>query len=430
VQALAEHKIKPIDLVVVNLYPFRQTIAKKETSLKDAVENIDIGGPAMIRAAAKNFAHVAVIVNPARYQEIIRELQNSGEIAAQTRMGLAREAFAHTSEYDACIENYLSQKLGEGEFPASLHLIYEKVDTLRYGENPHQSAAFYREKFAVEGDGIANAKKLGGKELSYNNIVDLEAAYALASEFDQPAAAIIKHTNPCGTGIGKTIAAAYEKAYQADPVSAFGGIVALNGDVDKETAQKMSEIFLEAIIAPSFSQDAQEILAAKKNLRLLTAPLLKPLTPAFMLKDISGGVLIQAKDAKSSMPTEMKVVTQKEPTATEWEQLLFAWKVVKHVKSNAIVVAEDSRTLGVGAGQMNRVGAAAIALEMAQEKAKGAVLASDAFFPFADTLELAAKAGITAIIQPGGSLNDEDSIKLADQYGIAMVFTGIRHFKH
>jgi phosphoribosylaminoimidazolecarboxamide formyltransferase/IMP cyclohydrolase len=427
-KAMEEHKIKPIDLVVVNLYPFRETIKNKDANLADAIENIDIGGPAMIRAAAKNFAHVAVIVNPERYDEVIEQLEKTGEISFDTRMKLAREAFSHTAEYDACIENYLAGELGEGEFPKSLHLIYEKIDSLRYGENPHQEAAFYREKFAAE-SGVANATKLGGKELSYNNIVDLDAAYSLASEFDRPAAAIIKHTNPCGTGIGDTISEAYEKAYQGDPVSAFGGIVALNREVDKKTADKISEIFIEAVIAPAFSQEAQEVLSQKKNMRILTAPLLNT-SPGVMVKDISGGALVQSADALNLTRDQMKVVTKKQPTDAEWEQLLFAFKVVKHVKSNAIVVAKDNKTIGVGAGQMNRVGAAGIALSQAGDNSRGAVLASDAFFPFADTLELAAKAGITAVIQPGGSVNDTDSIKMADEYGIAMVFTGARHFRH
>ncbi|WP_425060367.1 Bifunctional purine biosynthesis protein PurH [Sporomusa carbonis] len=427
--AMAEHNIKGIDIVAVNLYPFRQTVAKPSVTLEDAVENIDIGGPAMIRAAAKNFQYVTVVVNPRRYEEIIAQLSRNGEVDFNVRMALAKEAFSHTAEYDAYISRYLSGQLGQGLFPDTLHLVYEKVQDLRYGENPHQAAAFYQEQHFA-GAGVANAKQLSGKELSFNNIVDIEAAYTLVAEFEQPAAAIIKHTNPCGTGIGATLAEAYDKAYQADPVSAFGGIIGLNREVDKVTAQLISAIFVEVIIAPAFSQDALEILTQKKNVRLLTANLPQPDSSRFDVKAVSGGVLLQQADMATAPRGNMKVVTKQQPTAAEWEQLLFAWKVVKHVKSNAIVIANGNRTLGVGAGQMNRVGAAGIALAQAGDNAKGAVLASDAFFPFSDTVQAAAKAGITAIIQPGGSVNDEDSIKAADEYGIAMVFTGMRHFKH
>ncbi|WP_371368047.1 Bifunctional purine biosynthesis protein PurH [Sporomusa rhizae] len=427
--AMVEHKITGIDLVAVNLYPFRQTVAKPGVTLHDAVENIDIGGPAMIRAAAKNFHYVAVVVNPARYEEVINQLTAEGEVALKNRMALAQEAFSHTASYDAYISRYLSEQLGQGLFPETLHLVYEKAQDLRYGENPHQSAAFYREQY-YSGPGVANVKQLHGKELSFNNIVDVEAAYVLAAEFEQPAAAIIKHTNPCGTGIGATLAEAYKKAYQADPVSAFGGIVGLNREVDKETAQQISEIFIEAVIAPAFSEEAIAVLTAKKNIRLLATGLPQADNASFDIKSVTGGVLLQQADRTTAPKSDMKVVTKRQPTAAEWEQLLFAWKVVKHVKSNAIVIVNDNKTLGVGAGQMNRVGAAGIALAQAGEQAKGAVLASDAFFPFADTVAAAAEAGISAVIQPGGSVNDEDSIKAADEKGIAMVFTGMRHFKH
>ena len=427
-KAMEEHNIRGIDMVVVNLYPFRQTVAKPGVTLAEAVENIDIGGPAMIRAAAKNFAFVTVVVNPARYNTVLEQLDKEGEISHAMRMNLAREAFNHTAEYDAYISSYLAEQTGEGRFKESLHLVYEKVEDLRYGENPHQQAAFYREKY-VTNPGIATARQLHGKELSFNNLVDLESAYAIVNDFTEPAAAIIKHTNPCGTGIGAAISQAYSKAYEADPVSAYGGIIALNRPVDNETAEKMSGLFVEAVIAPSFSEEALAVLTKKKNVRLLAAEFALD-QAALDMKKISGGLLVQDADAKDTKPDDMKIVTNRAPSADEWEQLLLAWKVVKHVKSNAIVVAGNHMTLGVGAGQMNRVGAAKIALEQAGDKAVGAVLASDAYFPFRDTIDTAAKAGVTAIIQPGGSIRDEESIVAANEHGIAMVFTGMRHFKH
>lgn len=427
--AMDEHHIAGIDLVAVNLYPFRQTIAKAAVTLAEAVENIDIGGPAMIRAAAKNFHYVTVIVNPVRYGEVIAQLTAGGEIDCTSRMALAQEAFSHTAGYDACIARYLSGRLGQGLFPATLQLVYEKAQDLRYGENPHQAAGFYREQHYA-GPGVANAKQLNGKELSFNNIVDVEAAYALAAEFEQPAAAIIKHTNPCGTGTGATLAEAYQKAYQSDPVSAYGGIIGVNREVDQETAQLISGLFAEAVIAPAFSQPALDILTKKKNVRLLAAGLPQPDSTRLDIKAVAGGVLVQQTDMTTASRDDMKIVTRRQPAAADWEQLLFAWKVVKHVKSNAIVIANHNQTLGVGAGQMNRVGAAGIALAQAGDQAQGAVLASDAFFPFADTVQAAAAAGIKAIIQPGGSVHDADSIKAADEHDMIMIFTGMRHFKH
>lgn len=424
---MKEQKIEAIDLVVVNLYPFRQTIAKPGVELAEAVENIDIGGPAMIRAAAKNFKYVAVVVNPARYEEIAAAVE-AGGVSDALRMALAQEAFCHTAEYDACIQAYLARQCGEGAFPQKAQVLLEKVQDLRYGENPHQGAAFYRELGAS--GGIANAKQLHGKELSFNNIVDIEAAYQIVAEFDDPAAAIIKHTNPCGTGIGATLAEAYRKAHEADPVSAFGGIVALNRPVDEATAGQIAEIFIEVVIAPAFDEAALAVLTAKKNIRLLAAPLLDLAAGRMDMKKVSGGMLLQNADTMDTARAAMQVVTKRQPTEDEWRQLLFAWKVVKHVKSNAIVVAAGDRTLGVGAGQMNRVGSAAIALEQAGEKAKGAVLSSDAFFPFRDSIDTCAKHGITAVIQPGGSVRDQESIDAANEHGIAMVFTGMRHFKH
>lgn len=427
VQAMHHHKIKGIDMVVVNLYPFRQTVAKPDVTLGEAVENIDIGGPAMIRAAAKNFAYVAVVVNPANYTRIAAELTKKGEISQEIRMELAREAYSHTAEYDAWIARYLAGQLGQGRFPARLQLVFDKVQDLRYGENPHQQAAFYREQ-GFTGPGVAGARQLHGKELSFNNIVDLEAAFNIVNEFAAPAATIIKHTNPCGTGTGDSLAAAYAKAYEADPVSAFGGIIGLNREVDKATAERIGQLFAEAVIAPGYSAEALAVLSEKKNVRLLAAEFGKS-ADAMDIKRVSGGILVQDADA-GDPDAKLTVVSKRQPTAAELAQLAFAWKVVKHVKSNAIVVAADNRTLGVGAGQMNRVGAANIALTQAGEAAKGAVLASDAFFPFRDTVDAAAKAGVTAIIQPGGSVRDEESIKAADEHGMAMVFTGVRHFKH
>jgi len=428
VKAMNEHNIRGIDLVVVNLYPFRQTVAKPGVTLAEAVENIDIGGPAMIRAAAKNFAYVAVVVNPAKYSVIIEELANKGEISREIKMELAWEAYNHTAEYDAYIGRYLAGQLGQGRFPEVLQTVYEKAQDLRYGENPHQQAAFYREKHYT-GPGVATAKQLHGKELSFNNIVDVEAAYAIVNEFNQPAATIIKHTNPCGTGTGGSLAEAYAKAYAADPVSAFGGIIGLNQEVDAATAGEIGGLFAEAVIAPAYSPEALAILTQKKNIRLLTAQFGKN-ENAVDIKKVSGGILVQDADIFDAAESDYKVVTKRTPTPEEYRQLLFAWKVVKHVKSNAIVVASGDRTVGVGAGQMNRVGSAAIALSQAGDKASGAVMASDAFFPFRDTLDAAAKAGITAIIQPGGSVKDEESIQAADEHGLAMIFTGVRHFKH
>ena len=427
-EAMAKHGIGAIDLVAVNLYPFSQTIAKPEATLTDAVENIDIGGPAMIRAAAKNFHYVTVVVNPARYSDVLDELEQQGQVTPQLRMTLAKEAFSHTAGYDATISRYLACQVGEGLFPEQLHLVYEKAGNLRYGENPHQQAAFYKE-IGCNNQGIAHARQLHGKELSFNNLVDLEAAWNIAKEFDKPAAVIIKHTNPCGTGLGETVAQAYQKAFDADPVSAFGGIIALNRPVDAVAAKEMSSLFVEAIIAPAFETEALDILTQKKNIRLLemaTGQIGEQLDS----KKISGGLLVQQSDGICEDPIAWQTVTKRQVSAKELEQLAFAWKVVKHVKSNAIVIANDNQTIGVGAGQMNRVGAAEIALKQAGDKAKGAVLASDAFFPFADTVEAAAQAGITAIIQPGGSVRDEESISAADKHGIAMIFTGIRHFKH
>jgi phosphoribosylaminoimidazolecarboxamide formyltransferase / IMP cyclohydrolase len=427
-EQLEQQNITPIELVCVNLYPFQQTIAKPDVTEAEAIENIDIGGPTMLRAAAKNHAHVTVVVDANDYQQVIQELDEHGSVSLSTRKALAAKVFRHTAAYDAMIAQYMTELVGE-ENPESLTFTYELKQTLRYGENPHQKAAFYKKPLGSSFS-IARAKQLHGKELSYNNIHDADAALQIVKEFKEPAAVAVKHMNPCGVGIGENSFEAFVRAYEADPVSIFGGIVAFNREVDRQTAEKLHEIFLEIIIAPYFTEDALTILTSKKNLRLLTVDFDLKAKKEPMLTSIEGGLLVQDMDAYTLEDANIYIPTKREPTKEEWEALKLGWKVVKHVKSNAIVVANSERTLGVGAGQMNRVGAARIALEQSGELAKGAILASDAFFPMDDTVEAAAKAGITAIIQPGGSIRDEDSIKKADEYGIAMVFTGVRHFKH
>ena len=428
-QQLDAQGIVPIDLVAVNLYPFRQTVSREGVTLAEAVENIDIGGPAMIRAAAKNHEYVLVVVNPDRYPTVLDALRK-GEVNAELRLALAQEAFAHTAHYDAAIADYLRSLTPGERFPRELTLAFDLAGVLRYGENPHQMAAFYKD-LRTRGPCVGNAEKLHGKELSYNNILDLNAAFELVREFDAPTVVIVKHNNPCGVAQAAAVADAYQRAFEVDPVSAFGGIVAVNRPVDAPAARKMIEIFLEAIIAPDFTGEALEILKQKKDLRLLkTGPLAGQTTDWMDVRKVNGGLLVQDVDRRVADTAALKVVTKRAPTAGELEELLFAFAVVKHVKSNAIVLSRDKQIIGVGAGQMNRVGSARIAIEQAGDKAKGAVLASDAFFPFPDTAIEAAKAGITAIIQPGGSLKDADSIKVADENGMAMVFTGMRHFRH
>ena len=423
-----EHSIDPIQIVCVNLYPFQQTIEKPGVTVEDAIENIDIGGPTMLRSAAKNHQYVAVVVDPTDYETVISDLKEVNEVRFETRRALAAKVFRHTAAYDSIIANYMTELVGI-ETPEKLTVTYELKQPLRYGENPHQKASFYRKPLGSKFS-IANATQLHGKELSYNNINDADAALQIVKEFTEPAAVAVKHMNPCGVGTGKDIVAAYEKAFEADPVSIFGGIIALNREVDQSTAEKMHEIFLEIIIAPSFTKEAIDILTSKKNIRLLTIPFGGNEKPESKLTSIEGGLLVQDRDEYSLEQATISYPTDRKPTDEEWEALKLGWKVVKHVKSNAIVVSDAQMTLGIGAGQMNRVGSAKIALEQAGEKAKGAALASDAFFPMDDTVEAAAKAGVTAIIQPGGSIKDEDSIKKANEYGIAMVFTGVRHFKH
>ncbi|MDQ0219839.1 bifunctional phosphoribosylaminoimidazolecarboxamide formyltransferase/IMP cyclohydrolase [Peribacillus cavernae] len=425
---LEQHNITPIQLVCVNLYPFQQTIAKPDVTAEDAIENIDIGGPTMLRSAAKNHEYVTVVTDPADYEAVLGELFEQGEAQPATKRRLAAKVFRHTASYDAVISEYMT-KHAEEENPESLTVTYELKQTLRYGENPHQKASFYKKPLG-SAFSIAHAEQLHGKELSYNNINDADASIQIVKEFKEPAAVAVKHMNPCGVGTGSSVAEAFKKAYEADETSIFGGIIALNREVDKETAEILSGIFLEIVIAPHFSKEAFEILTAKKNIRLLTIDFEGSQKVERKLTSIEGGLLVQDMDGHGWDQATITIPTKRQPTDQEWEALKLGWKVVKHVKSNAIVVCDDKMTLGVGAGQMNRVGAAKIALEQAAERAKGSALASDAFFPMDDTVEAAAKAGITAIIQPGGSVKDEDSIKKADEYGIAMVFTGVRHFKH
>lgn len=427
-QQIEAHNIQPIELVCVNLYPFQETIAKPEVTVEDAIENIDIGGPTMLRSAAKNHEYVTVVVDPADYENVIAEYKEAEKTTFETRRALAAKVFRHTAAYDSVISQYMTELVGEKQ-PESVTYTYDLQQSLRYGENPHQQASFYKKPLGSTFS-IANATQLHGKELSYNNINDANAALQIVKEFEGPAAVAVKHNNPCGVGTGETIFEAFSKAYEADSTSIFGGIIALNGEVDAETAKKLHEIFLEIIIAPSFSQEALDILTSKKNLRLLTIPFNDNNVEEKVLTSVEGGLLVQAADTYTLEDANVTIPTKRQPTEEEWAALKLGWKVVKHVKSNAIVVTDGQMTLGVGAGQMNRVGSAKIALEQAGEKAQGAALASDAFFPMGDTVEVAAKAGITAIIQTGGSIRDEDSIKVADEHGIAMVFTGVRHFKH
>ncbi len=427
---LEKHGIVPFEIVVVNLYPFEKTIENEGADLDEVLENIDIGGPAMLRAAAKNHHHVAVIVNPDRYFSLIDELKKTGLIGNNMRRKLAAEAFAHTAAYDAAIAGYLNThpEYQASQYPERLSLSYKKIQDLRYGENPQQKAAFYANRGPEAG--LAAARQLQGKELSFNNLNDLNAAWELVLEFDGPTAVAVKHANPCGVGAGPTIFDAYNLAYDADPVSIFGGVLALNRPVGTATARKMIEIFLEVVAAPGFKDEALEIFKEKSDIRLLEIEMPEENPEQYDLKAINGGVLIQTLDRDQVDVRQGDVVTERKPSDEEWEALNFAQKVVKHVRSNAIVIAGKNQTYGVGVGQMNRIGAAKIALKQAGDKAKGAVLGSDAFFPFPDTVDEAAKAGIRAIVQPGGSLKDDESIRLCNQLGLTMVFTGKRYFKH
>ena len=421
--------IVPIDVVAINLYPFKQTILRPDVTLEEAIENIDIGGPTMLRAAAKNWQDVCVVVDPQDYDTILTALR-AQTITRQQKFLLSQKVFEHTAHYDALIARYLAREAGV-EYPETLTMTFEKAQDLRYGENPHQSAAFYREiGRGLDGTAIGAVQR-HGKELSYNNISDLDGALSVIKEFPEtPCAVAVKHANPCGVGTGETLLDAYRRAYDADPVSIFGGIVALNRTVDVETAEELAKTFLEIIVAPAYTAGAMDILTRKKNIRLLELPHIN--TPNGRWRDtkkVAGGLLVQDLDTKL-LGDELKTVTKRQPTEEEMRQLLFAWRVVKHVKSNAIVLAKDECTVGVGPGQTNRVTALSLAIRYGGEKARGSVMASDAFFPFDDCVKLAAEAGITAIIQPGGSVRDEDSIRACDELGIAMVFTGMRHFRH
>ncbi len=428
VKQIQELGIDYIDLVCVNLYPFKETVQKPGVTHEEIIENIDIGGPSMLRSASKNYQSIPVICDPKDYDMVLAEIRENGETTLETREKLAAKVFRHTARYDAMIADYLTKKTGE-KYPESMTITFDKVQDLRYGENPHQTAAFYKgmnPKYS-----LANAKQLHGKELSYNNIQDGNAAIEILKDFEGQYAAVgLKHMNPCGVGIGDSVEAAWDKAYEADPVSIFGGIVALNGKVEASLAEKLSKIFLEIIIAPEFSEEALAILTRKKNIRLMLLDTSLSVNNSLKYTNVNDGLLVQDMDTHSITADDLRCVTNRKPTEEEIKQLLFGWKVVKHVKSNAIVLVRDNMTVGVGAGQMNRVGAAKIAIEQAGEKAKGSVLASDAFFPMPDTVEEAIKAGVTAIIQPGGSIRDQDSIDVCNEHGIAMVCTGVRHFKH
>ena len=432
---LKDNDIDTIDLVCVNLYPFRETIAKPDVTMEDAVEHIDIGGPSMLRSAAKNWESVTVVCNPADYETILSEIKADGNTTRETRLKLSAKAYTHTAEYDMAISTYMRAQAG---LPEKLFLEYDLKQELRYGENPHQEAKFFAST-VKEPYSLATAEQLNGKELSYNNIQDANATLNIAREFDEPFCVGVKHMNPCGSATGKTIAEAWKKAYEADKTSIFGGIVAANREIDLETAQMLKPIFLEIVMAPSFAPDALELLCTKKNLRVLKVDMSKDNTVRKQYVSMNGGMLVQDRDINTKPVSAEQCVTEAKPTAEQLADLEFAWKIVKHVKSNAIVVAKNGMTYGVGAGQMNRIGSAEIALKQAQATLKeegkdimteGLVLASDGFFPFNDCVALAAEYGIKAIVQPGGSIRDEDSVKLADEKGITMLFTGERHFKH
>ena len=427
---LEANNIRPLNLVVVNLYPFEQTVAQPNVSVSEAIEKIDIGGPTLIRAAAKNFQYLTVLCSPSQYDRYIAEYEQSdGEISLEFRQEMAGNAFAHTNSYDRAISAYFATLEASNDLGDKYSIAGNKVQSLRYGENPHQPAAWYQTgKIA---SGWASAEKLQGKELSYNNLMDLEAARRIITEFDaaEPAAAVLKHTNPCGAAVGKTLAEAYEKAFNADSVSAFGGIVALNQPIDAQTARALTTTFLECVVAPGCDDAAREILQAKSKLRILILPDLAAGQPE-TIKAIAGGFLVQKSDDKIENPDDWQMVTDKKPSPEQIAEMLFAQKLVKHVKSNAILVSRDRTTLGIGAGQMNRVGSVKIALEQAGDRAKDGILASDGFFPFDDSVRTAAAAGISAIIQPGGSIRDKDSIAAANELGLVMVLSGTRHFLH
>ncbi len=431
---LEELNIDTIDFVVVNLYPFKQTILKEGVTLEECVENIDIGGPTMLRSAAKNYQDVTVITNPEDYEVVLKELEENGKVSKDTKFRLMQEVFMHTANYDAMIANYIKEQRKDESLPEKLTLTYEKVQEMRYGENPHQKAALYKEVGKCEGS-LTTAKQLNGKELSFNNINDTNGALELLKEFEEPTVVACKHGNPCGVGSSSNIYEAWQKAFQADKTSIFGGIVVVNEEVNVKMAQEMKEIFLEVVVAPSFEPEALEILKKKKNVRILELPTIrvKQRETAYDIKKINGGAIVQTIDAK--LLDEYEVVTEVKPTPEQMEDLLFTWKIVKYVKSNGIAIGKAKQSIGIGPGQVNRIWATKQAIEHGEELietgiTEGSVLASDAFFPFADCVEEAHKAGIKAIIQPGGSIKDQDSIDKCNEYGIAMVFTKMRHFRH
>lgn len=426
--ALAENGIETIDMVCVNLYPFEATIAKEGVTMEEAVENIDIGGPSMLRSAAKNFASVSVVCDPDDYTMVLEEIRKEGNTTPETRLMLSAKAYTHTALYDSHIATYMRKAAGLNE---KLFLAFDRVQGLRYGENPHQGATFYRSAERV-GYSVAYAKQLGGKELSYNNIQDANAALQIVREFSEPFCVGLKHMNPCGAGVGATIEEAWKRAYEADKVSIYGGIVAMNRTLTKEVAEMMKPIFLEIVMAPAFEPEALEVFASKKNLRLLEVEMNGTKEPQKQYVGVTGGLLVQDADVECLNIEPEMCVTERKPSEGELQDMDFGWRIVKHVKSNAIVVVKDGMTLGVGAGQMNRVGSAEIALRQAEAAGakEGLVLASDGFLPFDDTVELASKYGVTAIVQPGGSIRDEDAIRKANEKGITMLFTGMRHFKH
>ena len=435
--ALAAHAIPTIDMVVVNLYPFVQTVSRADCSLEDAIENIDIGGPAMLRSAAKNHKDVLVLCDPADYAPVLEALRAHGDVDYQARFGLAKKVFAHTAQYDGSITNYFTslgadhQHATRSNYPATLNLHYEKVQEMRYGENPHQSAAFYRDLLAPAG-ALSNYRQLQGKELSYNNIADADAAWECVKTFSETACVIIKHANPCGVAVGASVLEAYSKAFQTDPTSAFGGIIAFNHALDANAAEAVSKQFVEVVIAPSFSEGALRILAAKQNVRLLEIPLGAGLN-LHDFKRVGGGLLVQGPDAKNVQLAELKVVSKKQPTPQQLQDMMFAWRVAKFVKSNAIVFCANGMTMGVGAGQMSRIDSARIAAIKAQNAGLslvGTAVASDAFFPFRDGLDVVVEAGATCVIQPGGSMRDQEVIDAADEHGVVMMLTGTRHFRH
>lgn len=433
-QQLKELEVDTIDFVVVNLYPFKQTILKDGVSREEAVENIDIGGPTMLRSAAKNYQDVAVITDPIDYTKVLEELKNEGNVSLDTKFYLMQKVFEHTANYDAMICKYIKEQRNDESFPNTLTLTYEKVQEMRYGENPHQKGALYKEIGKCEGS-LTIAKQLNGKELSFNNINDTNGALELLKEFEEPTVVACKHGNPCGVGSANNIYEAWKKAFLADKTSIFGGIVVINRELTLEMAQEMKEIFLEVIVAPSYEKEALEVLSQKKNLRILELPNISTKQPegSYDIKKINGGMIVQTIDSK--LLDEYEVVTNRKPTQKELEDLLFTWKIVKYVKSNGIALGKDKQSIGIGPGQVNRIWATKQSVEHAEELigpevTKGAVLASDAFFPFYDCVEEAHKAGITAIIQPGGSIKDQDSIDKCNEYGIAMIFTKMRHFRH